>query len=70
MDKAAPKWLVCQPLGDSRGGGLMHWECAGKSDIGKVRQGNEDALFASEERVLVALPEWAVMSLARLQARS
>lgn len=28
----------------------MRWEYAGKSDIGKVRQGNEDALFASEER--------------------
>ena len=28
----------------------MRWEYAGKSDIGKVRQGNEDALFANEER--------------------
>jgi protein phosphatase len=28
----------------------MKWEYAGRSDVGKVRQGNEDALFANEER--------------------
>ncbi len=28
----------------------MKWEYAGRSDVGKVRQGNEDALFADEER--------------------
>lgn len=27
----------------------MEWEYAGKSDVGKVRQGNEDALFANAE---------------------
>jgi serine/threonine protein phosphatase PrpC len=28
----------------------MKWICAGKSDVGKVRQGNEDSLFADQER--------------------
>ena len=28
----------------------MKWKHAGRSDVGKVRQGNEDSLFASEER--------------------
>jgi serine/threonine protein phosphatase PrpC len=28
----------------------MKWTCAGKSDVGRVRQGNEDSLFADEER--------------------
>lgn len=28
----------------------MKWQYAGRSDIGKVRQGNEDALFADEAR--------------------
>jgi serine/threonine protein phosphatase PrpC len=28
----------------------MQWEYAGKTDVGKVRQGNEDALFADPER--------------------
>ncbi|UCC71771.1 MAG: Stp1/IreP family PP2C-type Ser/Thr phosphatase [Gemmatimonadota bacterium] len=28
----------------------MRWDYAGKSDVGRVRQGNEDALFASGER--------------------
>jgi serine/threonine protein phosphatase PrpC len=28
----------------------MEWEYAGRSDVGKVRQGNEDALFADGER--------------------
>ena len=27
----------------------MKWICAGKSDVGKVRQGNEDALFTDQE---------------------
>jgi serine/threonine protein phosphatase PrpC len=28
----------------------MRWQYAGRSDVGKVRQGNEDALFADEAR--------------------
>ncbi|KPK79816.1 MAG: hypothetical protein AMS25_11335 [Gemmatimonas sp. SM23_52] len=28
----------------------MKWQYAGRSDVGKVRQGNEDALFADEAR--------------------
>lgn len=28
----------------------MRWKYAGRTDVGKVRQGNEDALFADEER--------------------
>jgi protein phosphatase len=28
----------------------MKWTHAGRSDVGKVRQGNEDSLFASEEK--------------------
>lgn len=28
----------------------MNWKYAGKTDVGKVRQGNEDALFADEKR--------------------
>ena len=28
----------------------MEWQFAGKTDIGRVRQGNEDALFSDEER--------------------
>ncbi|KPK61889.1 MAG: hypothetical protein AMS21_08690 [Gemmatimonas sp. SG8_38_2] len=28
----------------------MKWICAGKTDVGKVRQGNEDSLFADQER--------------------
>ncbi len=27
----------------------MKWICAGRSDVGKVRQGNEDALFTDQE---------------------
>ena len=28
----------------------MRWQYAGRSDVGKVRQGNEDALYADPER--------------------
>jgi serine/threonine protein phosphatase PrpC len=30
-------------------GGSMKWKYAGRSDVGKVRQGNEDSLFADSE---------------------